>query len=129
MRMRGILALAVLQCLIIWNAANAAQIKRTPGVLTVQAVPNENRAIASYIVFLNRRFGTDELDTFSHHVRRAAPKSELIVISFFLRGMNPQLPPWATSYFTAKLDGFVVRIDEASTTTNVPEADLQQAVR
>jgi hypothetical protein len=80
-------------------------------------------------VFLDKRLAVDELDTLSHRIRRSAPKTELLLISFFLRGMSPQQEAWATSYFTPKLDGFVVRINEATTAANPPDADLQTAGR
>ena len=121
--------LAVLQLLAAPPLSVAAQSVRYPGVLTIQATKGEIRGSTAYIVFLDKRLAVDELDTLSHRIRRSAPKTELLLISFFLRGMSPQQEAWATSYFTPKLDGFVVRINEATTAANPPDADLQTAGR
>ena len=127
--MLGIVVLAVLQFLAVPPLSVAAQAIRYPGVLTIQAAKGEIRGSTTYIVFLDKRLAVDELDTLSHRIRRSAPKTELLLISFFLRGMSPQQEAWATSYFTPKLDGFVVRINEATTAANPPDADLQTAGR
>jgi len=121
--------LAVLQLLAAPPLSVAAQSVRYPGLLTIQAVKGEIRGSTAYIVFLDKRLAVDELDTLSHRIRRSAPKTELLLISFFLRGMSPQQEAWATSYFTPKLDGFVVRINEATTAANPPDPDLQTAGR
>jgi hypothetical protein len=127
--MLGMVVLAVLQLLAAPPLSVAAQSVRYPGLLTIQAVKGEIRGSTAYIVFLDKRLAVDELDTLSHRIRRSAPKTELLLISFFLRGMSPQQEAWATSYFTPKLDGFVVRINEATTAANPPDADLQTAGR
>jgi hypothetical protein len=127
--MLGLVVLAVLQLLAVSAPPASAQGVRYPGVLTIQAAKGEIRGSTTYIVFLDKRLAVDELDTLSHRIRRSAPKTELLLISFFLRGMSPQQEAWATSYFTPKLDGFVVRINEATTAANPPDADLQTAGR
>jgi hypothetical protein len=127
--MLGLVVLAVLQLLAVSALPASAQGVRYPGVLTIQAAKGEIRGSTTYIVFLDKRLAVDELDTLSHRIRRSAPKTELLLISFFLRGMSPQQEAWATSYFTPKLDGFVVRINEATTAANPPDADLQTAGR
>ena len=127
MRMLGIFVLAAVGWLAFPVGTSAIEFTRSSGVLTVQPAQQENEAMAAYNVVLDRRLGTDELDTLSHRIRRAAPKAQLVLVSFFLRGMRPEQDPWATTYFTSKLGGFVVRINEVNATTNQPDKDLRLA--
>jgi hypothetical protein len=109
------------------GVAGAAEVKGFPGVRSVQTVQHEPGAMTLYNVVLDRRFALDELDSVSRRIRRTAPKTDLLLISYFLRGMKAEQEPWATSHFDPKLDTFVVRINETITVTNPPDTDLRMA--
>ena len=119
-------------CMLAFLAAAAFSVPVTPaaaepGVRSIQLVQHEKGAVAIYNVTLDRRFDTGELDSLSRRIKRSAPKSELIFISYFLRGMKSEKEPWATSHFNPTLDSFVVRINEVITAKNPPDADLRLA--
>ena len=80
-----------------------------------------------YSVILDRRFDAGELSTLSRQIKREAPGTDLLFISYFLRGMKSDQEAWATTHFDPKLDTFVVRINEATTATNQPDRDLRIA--
>jgi hypothetical protein len=128
MKMLGVFTAIVLGCMPQLVQA-APETGRASGVIAVLPAASDNRAMVAYTVVLDRRLAADELDTISNRIKRAAPKSELILISFFLRGMRPEQDAWATSYFTQKLGSFAVRVNEANTQTNLPDRDLQVAGR
>ena len=75
---------------------------------------------------LDWRFKVGELDTLAQQIKRAAPKTQMTSILFFLRGMNPEQEAWATSDFNPDLNSFVSRINEAATVTNVPDTDSDE---
>lgn len=106
-------------------AIDAAEQKPPTGVRSVQLVQHEDGAMVVYSVILDRRFEADELDTLSHRIKRGAPKTKLVLISYFLRGMRAQDEAWATSHFDPSLGSFVVRINETITATNPPDRDLR----
>ena len=95
----------------------------TPGVRSIQLVQHVNGVKVVYQVMLDWRFKVDELDTLAHRIKRAAPKTQMISILYFLNGMNPELEAWATSDFNPSLNSFVLQINEAATVTNVPAPD------
>jgi len=98
-----------------------------PGVRSINLVRQDKADMAVYSVVLDKRFDTADLDSLSRRIRQKAPKTKMILISFFLRGMTTQRGAWATSAFNPELDGFVVRINETTTTANPPDADLRIA--
>jgi hypothetical protein len=105
----------------------AAQSKQQAGVRAMRLVQHDAEEMAVYSVILDRRFDIAELDGLSKRIKRGAPKTKLILISFFLRGMTQERDAWATSSFDPSLDSFVVRINETTTTTNLPDRDLRIA--
>lgn len=120
-------AIAAAACMALPLETNAAGVKPLPGVRSMQLVQHEPGAMAVYTVILDRRLDTGELDTLSRAIRRTAPATKLILISYFLRGMQPAQVAWATSHFNPELDSFLVRINEATTVTNQPDPDLRVA--
>jgi hypothetical protein len=100
---------------------------KSNGVRSIELAQQEPGAIVVYNVVLDRRFDSAELDSLSHRIKRTAPKVKLVFISYFLRGMRFDQEPWARSHFNPNLDNFVVRINEATTVTNLPDKDLRIA--
>lgn len=125
-RKRVLLSLAAAVWLACPLMANGAELK-VNGVRSVELAQQEEGAIVVYNVVLDRRFDSAELDSLSNRIKRTAPKVKLIFISYFLRGMKFEQEPWARSHFNPNLDGFVVRINEATTATNQPDKDLRIA--
>ena len=123
---RVVIALATAVCLACPITAFGAGSKASP-VRSIQLAQQEDGAIVVYNVVLDRRFDSAELDSLSHRIKRSAPKVKLIFISYFLRGMRFDQEPWARSHFNPNLDSFVVRINEATTVTNLPDKDLRIA--
>jgi hypothetical protein len=119
-------ALAVTACFALPVDISAAE-PRQRGVRSMQLVQHEPGVMAVYSVVLDRRFDTGELDTLSRSIKRNAPKTKLILISYFLRGMQPAQAAWATSHFNPDLDSFLVRINESTTVSNPPDSDLRVA--
>ena len=101
----------------------SAELRPTPGVRSIQLVQHVNGVKTVYQVMLDWRFKVDELDTLAHRIKRAAPKTQMISIQYFLNGMNPEQEAWATSDFNPSLNSFVLQINEAATVTNVPASD------
>jgi hypothetical protein len=105
----------------------AAQTAQQAGVRAIRLVQQDKTEMTVYSVTLDRRFDMAELDGVSKRIKRAAPPSKVILISFFLRGMAPDREAWATSAFNPNLDTFVIRVNEVTTRTNLPEPDLRIA--
>lgn len=82
-----------------------------------------------YSVVLNKRLDDAELDRLSERIKKATPKSELIFIAFYLRGMAEDRDAWAASIFNSGAERFVVRIKEANLQANPPDADLRIAAK
>jgi hypothetical protein len=125
-RKRLVLFLAAAVCITAPMTAASAQ-SRSSGVRSIELAQQEPGAIVVYNVVLDRRFDSAELDSLSHRIKRTAPKVKLVFISYFLRGMRFDQEPWARSHFNPNLDNFVVRINEATTVTNLPDKDLRVA--
>lgn len=106
-----------------------AELRQPPGVRSIQLVQHENGVFTVYHVMLEGRFKVGELDTLAHRIKRAAPKTQLISILYFLRGMKLDQGAWATSDFNPSLNSFVVQINEAITMTNLPDPDLRIEAR
>jgi len=130
--LRGLRRPILRKCILICFAAVAcvgfplpasAELRPTPGVVSVRLVQHVNGVKIVYQVMLDWRFKVGELDTLAHQIRRAAPKTQMLSVSFFLRGMNPEQEAWATSDFNPDLNNFVSRINEAATMTNIPDTD------
>jgi hypothetical protein len=105
----------------------AAQSAQQKGVRAIRLVQQDKTEMTLYTVTLDRRFDMAELDGLSKRIKRTAPPTKLILISFFLRGMAPDREAWATSAFNPNLDSFVIRVNEVTTKTNLPEPDLRIA--
>jgi hypothetical protein len=125
-RKRVVVSLAAAVCLATPIMATAAGSKSN-SVRSIELAQQEPGAIVVYNVVLDRRFDSAELDSLSHRIKRTAPKVKLVFISYFLRGMRFDQEPWARSHFSPNLDSFVVRINEATTVTNLPDKDLRIA--
>jgi hypothetical protein len=113
---------AAVACLVFPITANA-EIRPMPGVRSIQLVQHVTGVKIVYEVILDSRFKVGDLDTLAHRIKQAAPKTQMISILYFLRGMSPAREPWATSDFNPELNSFVLQINEAATVTNVPDTD------
>jgi hypothetical protein len=111
--------LAVVMCVASLASAEPGQPAR---ILSTKLVDHLSGEMALYKVVLTERLATADLDDISRRIKRSAPKTKLLFISFFLDGMESDT--WATSAFNPALDGFVVRVNEAATTTNPPSTLL-----
>lgn len=96
-------------------------------VHAIRIVQQDAGALIKYSVVLDQRLNTAELERLSQRIKGATPKTTLILILFFLRGMAEDRDVWAASALNVAADGFAVHIRETATRTNPPDADLRIA--
>jgi hypothetical protein len=108
--------------------AISAESARPSGVTSIHQIQQGEPDMALYNVVLDRRLEAGELDGISKRIKKSVPKAKLMLVSFFLRGMTQEREAWATSAFNPSLDSFITRINETTTRTNPPDADLRVAV-
>jgi hypothetical protein len=121
---RTLIFIAAVMCLATFTNAQSAQ---ADNVRTIRVLKQDEGELIVYTVVLDKRLDTAELDQLSQRIKQATPKTKLILVSFFLRGMAEDRDPWAASAFNADADGFAVHIKETATQVNPPDADLRIA--
>jgi hypothetical protein len=95
------------------------------GVRAIHVAQRDEGELIRYSVVLDKRLDTDELDQLSERIKKATPRTKLILILFFLRGMAEDRDAWAASALNADADRFAVHVRDANTKTNPPDADLR----
>jgi hypothetical protein len=119
---RTLFFIVALTCLA--SLANA-QSGQPDGVRAIRVIQREEGQLIRYSVVLDRRLEAAELEQLSQRIKQATPRTKLILILFFLRGMVEDRDAWAASAFNADADGFAVHIRDTNTKTNPPDADLR----
>jgi hypothetical protein len=122
--MRRALIIAALMGLAPWTTAQSAQ---PDGVRAIRVLQQDDAEGIRYSVVLDKRLDAAELEKLSQRIMQATPKTKLILIAFFLRGMAEDSDVWAASASTADADSFVVHIRDPNTRTNPPDKDLRSA--
>jgi hypothetical protein len=108
--------------------AAGAEPGQPASVLSIELVDHMSGEMALYKVVMTEKVPTADLDGISRRIKRTAPKTKLLFISFLLRDTEQDGDTWATSSFNPALDGFVVRVKETAPKPNPTSADLPFAV-
>jgi hypothetical protein len=121
---RALIFIVALTCLASLTNAQSGQ---PDGVRAIRVLQQDEGQVIRYSVVLDRRLDIAELDRLSQRIDQATPRTKLILILFFLRGMAEDRDPWAATAFGADADGFAVHIRETNTRANPPDIDLRIA--